>query len=138
MNLQIMQKVYPNISSHSVPIQDKPIIIFDGNCAFCRRCIRFIKKNDQRNVFEYTQREDATALLQLTNHQLLRNVNSVYLIVGNQFYAESEAVIRILKLLGRKWRILAALIALFPTSIRNRFYRMVARNRHQISCYISD
>jgi predicted DCC family thiol-disulfide oxidoreductase YuxK len=38
--------------------QARPVIIYDGDCAFCRRSIALIQRRDRDNHFEYLPRQE--------------------------------------------------------------------------------
>ncbi len=110
---------------------DKNIVLFDGICNLCNASVRFIIKRDRKNLFYFA------SLQGVAGQELLRNFdmetdqfNSFVLIEKNKIFTRSEAVLRVLKILGRGWKFLYAFIIL-PKFIRDGIYNLVSKNRYK-------
>lgn len=56
---------------------------------------------------------------------------SIVLVEADLLYDESDAVLLLAGILGRPWS-LARVLFVFPKPLRDRVYRLVARNRYRI------
>jgi len=100
------------------------ILYFDGECILCNRCIGYLLKRDSRKIFKIGYLKDAQKL------KLEPNIDSIVLSLDGQLYTYSEAILRSLILLGGIYSA-ARVLSIIPKSIRDFFYRMIARNRYQ-------
>jgi predicted DCC family thiol-disulfide oxidoreductase YuxK len=110
---------------------DKNIVLFDGVCNLCNASVRFIIKRDRKNLFYFASLQGAAG------QELLRNLNletdqfnSFVLIEKSKVFVRSEAVLRVLKILGGSWKFLYAFIIL-PKFIRDGIYNLIAKNRYK-------
>lgn len=107
------------------------VLLFDGVCNLCSGAVRFIIPRDPRRKFRFASLQSAAGERLLTEHGIDRRVlDSIILIEDGRWHAESDAVLRIARLLGGPWR-LAGVFRLIPRPLRNRLYRLVARNRYR-------
>jgi predicted DCC family thiol-disulfide oxidoreductase YuxK len=51
---------------------------------------------------------------------------------GDCGYIDTDAIIRVLRSLGARWRLLGNLLKLVPRAIRDLLYRWLARNRYEL------
>jgi len=113
--------------------KSKPLLIFDGSCAFCRSCIRFVKKYDIKLQFDFADNNQNTTKLILAQYFINpESLNSVVLIEYNKLHIQSDAIIKALLLLGGRWKILARIMMVFPNSFRNKVYNIIAANRNKL------
>ena len=107
-----------------------PVIVFDGICALCNGWVRFLLKRDHgRYRFASMQSKSGRALL--SAHGLDADDPSSFLLVEDgRAWTDTDAIRRVLSGLGGTWRI-AALMALVPRFLRDRLYRVIARNRYR-------
>lgn len=129
----------------TVPAFDdsRPIIVFDGYCAFCTGWARFVMQHDKRMHFRL-----------LTAQSPLGQALYAYFGFGSQDYEtnilvsdgvgwfKSEGTIRMAMELGIPWS-LAGVFRIVPVAIRDRVYELVARNRMRIAgrraqCFVPD
>lgn len=118
-----------------------PVLIFDGDCAFCTRCVEWMRKRMRRQpAIEPWQRADLEylGLSPAQCEEALQFVDR-----SGRVSSGERAVARVLIHAGRGWKFLGALI-LVPgiRHIAGLVYRWVARNRHRLpggtaSCGIS-
>ncbi len=106
------------------------LLIFDGDCAFCTRCVRFIERRIRRHPsIQSWQRSDLSEL-GLTQEQC---ETAVQFIEGGRLTSAHIAVAHIL-IYGKKgWAILGYLM-LLPgiKQIAGVAYRWVAKNRDRM------
>lgn len=107
-----------------------PILFFDGECGLCHGLVRWLLKRDTEGklAFAPLQGETARSMLPI---QRLRNPQSVVYLENGQVYAESDAALRAISSIGGAYGGAGQLLYL-PRSLRNFFYRLVARNRYRL------
>jgi predicted DCC family thiol-disulfide oxidoreductase YuxK len=111
----------------------KAIVLFDGDCAYCNRWVRWVMARDKeknRLSFEPLDQPNGTALLHA--HGLHGRIDTVVLLEDGQAWLKSDAVWRILAHLP-KYRWAALLLRAVPRPLRNAGYSLVARYRHRIA-----
>jgi predicted DCC family thiol-disulfide oxidoreductase YuxK len=113
-----------------------PVIIFDGECEFCRQCISWVEARSA-HYFESVpfQKADLSSM-GLTWAEC---VSSVQLVEENRTYSGSQAVSRILMKCGRPQSLLGTLLAVPGISwIAKPAYKWIAGNRDgRIVAFIS-
>jgi len=122
---------------------DRPIIIFDGNCVLCTGFARFILKYDKRGSFRLMAGQSPTGQA-LYRHLELDpgDFGTNILLDQGQAWFKSRGTIRMFQLLGFPWN-LAVVLRIVPTSLLDRLYDLVARNRfkwfgRRDQCLLSD
>jgi predicted DCC family thiol-disulfide oxidoreductase YuxK len=120
------------------PTTPKPIILYDGVCGLCNRLVQFVLKRDSRGRFHFAWLQGLFAAKVLARHGLSpSDLDTVYVVLdyeqpGERLAARSDAVIVILRELGRMWNALALAMRLVPRWFRNWGYNLVARYRYRI------
>ena len=103
------------------------IVFFDGLCPFCHFWVQFLLKRDHNKEFLFAPLQGETARELLPSE--LMSVNTIVLLEDRKkIYTKSNAILRIIKILGGSIKMLF-IFKLIPTSIRNFFYDIIARNR---------
>ena len=103
------------------------IVFFDGLCPFCHFWVQFLLKRDHNKEFLFAPLQGETARELLSSE--LMSVNTIVLLEDRKkIYTKSNAILRIIKILGGSIKMLF-IFKLIPTSIRNFFYDIMARNR---------
>jgi len=103
------------------------IVFFDGLCPFCHFWVQFLLKRDHNKEFLFAPLQGETARELLPSE--LMSVNTIVLLEDRKkIYTKSNAILRIIKILGGSIKMLF-IFKLIPTSIRNFFYDIMARNR---------
>ena len=116
-----------------MPNTSRPlIVVFDGQCLFCNAWVRFLLRHDRRGVFCFAAIQGRTgqALLQQAGLQL-EGLETLLLVDGREHRQNTDAVLRILRLLGWPWRV-AGLARWVPAALRDALYRWLARNRYRL------
>jgi predicted DCC family thiol-disulfide oxidoreductase YuxK len=123
---------------------DRPVIVFDGQCVLCSAFAQFILRKDHRARFRLlaAQSELGDALYR---HFGLDPVHyeTYVLLQDGKAYFRSEASLRILDGLGLPWSLLAASARLVPLALRDAVYNVIARNRlrwfgTRAQCYLPE
>jgi predicted DCC family thiol-disulfide oxidoreductase YuxK len=108
---------------------DRPIVVFDGECVLCSRFVQFILRHDRNGRFRLLAAQSPTGAALYRHFGLDQIQFGTYILLQDgRAYLRSEASIRILEGLGPPWR-LAVLARIFPRPLRDAFYDFVARNR---------
>ena len=97
------------------------ILYYDGVCVLCNKSIRFIINRDRKNQFKIGF---------LNSLKKQDKYDSVVLVHKGIKYQYSTAVIKSLILLGGIYK-LAALLFIFPKSLRDFVYKIIAKNRYK-------
>lgn len=111
--------------------KDKKIILFDGVCNYCNDKINFIIKNDKQDVFRFVALQSESGQKLINYLGIDNSIDSIVLYEpGYAYFIKSEAVFRIIKHLSSSVRLLL-FFTFIPTSIKNIFYDLIAKNRYQ-------
>lgn len=109
------------------------IVVFDGECAFCDRSVKWIIDHDRAGRFRFAARQSSVGQRLLAEHGLPpEGVESLILVDGDTVSTHSTAVLRIAKGLSFPWKIMA-LFLLVPRHVRDFFYSAVAKRRYKIA-----
>jgi predicted DCC family thiol-disulfide oxidoreductase YuxK len=110
--------------------KDKKIVLFDGVCNYCNDKINFIIKNDKQDVFRFVALQSETGQKIINYLGIDNSIDSIILYEpGYAYFIKSEAVFRIIKHLSSSVRLLL-FFNFIPTSIKNIFYDIIAKNRY--------
>lgn len=130
-----MTATYSYRNDPSVPDfpDERPLIVFDGECGFCSRDIDFVLRHDSKKIFRFTPAQSVlgTALMRHYGYRTDKYETSL-LIENGVAYPRSDGVLRVLHLLGGVAS-LAAPLRFFPRLFRDGAYDLVARNRMKIA-----
>ncbi len=110
--------------------KDKKIVLFDGVCNYCNDKINFIIKNDKHDIFRFVALQSETGQKIIKYLGIDTSIDSIILYEpGYAYFIKSEAVFRIIKHLSSSVRFLL-FFNFIPTSIKNIFYDLIAKNRY--------
>lgn len=111
--------------------KDKKIILFDGVCNLCESSVQFIIQHDKKDVFRFValQSELGKKIVQYIGIESV-NLDSILLYnPGVAYHYKSNAAIEIAKDLTGVYQF-ATIFRILPTSIRDKIYDYVAKNRY--------
>ena len=108
----------------------KRIILFDGDCNFCDASVQFIIKRDPYEYFQFASLQSDVGQQISNDFGIPKDIDSLVLIEKGRAYTKSGAALRIAKKLDGLWH-LAFLLIIIPSTIRDRVYDFVARNRYK-------
>lgn len=108
---------------------DKPLIIFDGECVFCSDFAHFILRRDKHNVFRLLTAQAPLGTALYAHYGLRSKEYETSILIENGFmWSKSEGTIRMLEHLRFPWS-LATLFRIFSLKLRDKLYDVVANNR---------
>jgi predicted DCC family thiol-disulfide oxidoreductase YuxK len=108
----------------------RPVLVFDGDCAFCTRCARALQRIGPDAEIIAWQSTDLVEL-GLTEEQAAAAVQWVS--PDGAVRAGHEAIAATLQSAGGIWKIVGRVILLPGVSwLAARCYRLVAANRHRL------
>jgi predicted DCC family thiol-disulfide oxidoreductase YuxK len=108
-------------------------VLYDSECALCNSQVRFIRKHDRRESFRFVALQSDEGMSILRDAGLPPDeLDTVVYAKEGKHLVRSSAVLGIAGDLGGAWRLLQAL-RIVPVSVRDLFYRLVARNRHRLA-----
>lgn len=106
------------------------IVLFDGECNFCNGSVQFIIKRDKLGYFKFASLQSSAGQTLLKNYSISTDVDSIIFIENNRTFIESAAVLQICKHLDGAWK-LCTIVKVVPLPIRNRVYKLIAKNRYK-------
>ncbi|HWW09348.1 MAG TPA: DUF393 domain-containing protein [Candidatus Acidoferrales bacterium] len=108
----------------------RPILVYDGDCAFCRRCVRVLERIGPDAEIVAWQSTDL-AELGITEEQATDAVQWVQ--IDGTVHSGHEAIAAMLNTAGRIWKIPGHMILLPRISwIAAKIYQLVADNRYRL------
>lgn len=106
----------------------KGVILFDGVCNLCNQSVQLIIKQDKKDYFRFAALDSDYGRMMVSKYQL--TTDSIVLIENEQAYTQSDAALRIARRLSGIYPLLYATM-IIPKFIRDRIYRLIARNRYR-------
>jgi predicted DCC family thiol-disulfide oxidoreductase YuxK len=112
-------------------MKEENIILFDGFCNLCSGVVKFIIKNDKKNVFKFAPLQSEKGQILLKKFDLsTQTFDSFVYIQNGKFYTKSTAALKVCQKLGSFWQFLY-IFMIVPNFIRNFAYTMIAKNRYK-------
>lgn len=109
------------------------VLVFDGVCVLCSHWVSFVLRHDRDRLYKFAAMQTATGRELLIRHGLDPNdPKSFLLLESGRGYMDTDAIIRVLRTFGGRWRALAMLLRLTPRFVRDPLYRFTARNRYKL------
>ena len=115
--------------------ENKHIIFFDGDCGVCNFWVQWILQRDKKNQFMFASLQSDFGQKFLGERNLdQKQFNTLYLWkFGSYYLIKSKAIIKVLDLMGGFYSIASLIGKIFPTSLSDRLYDVISRNRMKIS-----
>lgn len=115
-----------------------PILVYDGDCAFCSRAVRFVLRHDRRRrTVRFATRDGRAGRAVRERHDSLRDVESLVWVDwaagAERALIRSDAVLAVASYLGGVWTVLGSLGRMVPRPLRDGVYSVVARVRRRIA-----
>lgn len=108
------------------------VVFFDGVCNLCNFFVQTLIAFDKKNKLYFSSLQSNFAQNQLpAEHKQNITPESIVFLHNGKFYAQSDAVLKILNELGGAWKLFLILYAV-PRPIRDFFYKTVAKHRYAL------
>lgn len=108
-------------------IQNKGLVLFDGECGFCQSSVRFILQHDSEAFFLFAPLQ--SEWLSETLPEEYKNLSTLLLIENAKLYDRSTAALKIARRLNSPAKFLSP-FRLLPRGLRDWGYDRIADNRH--------
>ena len=106
------------------------VVVFDGLCHVCSGGVRFVLRHPVDPPFEMVPMQSDRGRRLLAAHGIEPEDPTTFLVLdGGRAMTESDGCIHVATQLGGAWR-LAAVVRIVPKPLRDRLYRVLARNRY--------
>lgn len=107
------------------------IIFFDGYCILCNKFVNLFLHIDNLNRFYFTPitSDYSQKILSKLESPDTKNVDTIIYLKNNYLFFKSDAIIEITRELGGIYKAIT-LLYIFPRSIRDWCYDLIARNRY--------
>ncbi|QSX78530.1 thiol-disulfide oxidoreductase DCC family protein [Agrilutibacter solisilvae] len=107
------------------------VIVFDGVCVLCNGWVHFLLRHDRRARYRFAAMQSGSGRALLDAHGLDPDAPaSLLLLEHGRAWTDTDAIVRVIGGLGGAWRC-ARLLSVLPRPLRNRLYRVLARNRYR-------
>lgn len=126
-----------------MPSPEHPIILFDAQCVLCSANAQFVLRRDRARRFRLASMQGEVGEALFRAHGIdPADPDTILVVEGARVRRDSDAVLAIWTGLGWPWRA-AGLLRFVPRPLRDRVYRLVARNRYRLfgrreTCWIPD
>jgi len=111
------------------------VLIFDGDCRFCGRCVALLDRWDRHGRLRFVPFQDEAALALLPPIPRERLEQAMHLVAPDaRVWPGAEAVPPMLKLLPGGWPVSWLFKVPGVPWLAGVVYRLVARNRHRLGC----
>lgn len=123
--------------------ENRNIVFFDATCLLCNRSVQFLLQHDQHNrLYFATLQSDVAKRLLLQAPPKILEQDSIIFFYNQQFYAKSDAILKIAKILGGKF-LISQILYIIPKPLRDYIYTLIAKNRYRWfgkteTCIIAD
>ncbi|MBX5152600.1 DUF393 domain-containing protein [Rhizobium lentis] len=112
---------------------DRPLIVFDGECVFCSGWVKFVLKHDRQRRYRFLAAQTPLGEALYRHYGLdTRDYETNMLIEGGRAFFKSDGTIRMVASLGFPYS-LAKLFRLLPRRAADALYEFIARNRLKIT-----
>jgi len=128
-----MDKPLTEMPPHAArPDTTHPVVLFDGVCNLCNRCVRFIARRDPRARFRFAALQSEVGRQMLAAHgRAPGRLDTMVLVDDGRVFTRSDAALRIARDLRGPWKLLAAAAAVIPRPLRDWLYDQLAARRYR-------
>ena len=107
------------------------VIVFDGTCVLCNGWVDFLLRHDRAGRYRFAAMQGTNGRALLSAHGLDPDDPTSFLLIDEAgAHRDTDAIRRVITGLGGPWRVAHAIGAL-PRGLRDRLYRLLARNRYR-------
>ena len=118
------------IRSRKAP--ERATLFYDGSCALCHGLVRLVLAEDTAGRITFSPLHSDYFEAELTPLERANLPDSIVLMSEDGLLLEADATIRILKMLGGLWLLLALLMSVFPARMRLMGYHFVGDRRYRL------
>ena len=118
------------VRDRKLPLQ--ATLFYDGTCALCHGLIRLALAEDTAGRITFSPLHSDHFKAELTPLERTDLPDSIVLMSEDGLLLEADATIRILKMLGGLWLLLALLMSVFPARMRLMGYHFVGDRRYRL------
>ena len=111
---------------------ERATLFYDGTCALCHRLARFVLAEDKYERITFSPLQSEFFRSAFTAEERAGLPDSIVLKSDVGLLLEGDAAIRILKMLGGMWLVLAVFLGAFPRRWRNAVYRFIGKRRYRL------
>jgi predicted DCC family thiol-disulfide oxidoreductase YuxK len=108
---------------------EAPVVVFDGDCEFCKGAVAFIRRHDRKGRFRYVAFGSPEAARLLADNGSA--CDTLHFFDGAGHHQRSTAVLRIAMGLGLPWSLFRILM-IVPPRLRDTAYDFIARRRRAL------
>ena len=122
---------------------DRPLFVFDGDCALCAHSAQFVLRHDRRKTFRFAALQTPLGRALFLHFGLDPDQPQTNMLLAEgKAWAKSDAVLELVRRLGPPWSLAYAAKAL-PKFWRDAIYDLIARNRIRLFgardiCYVAE
>ena len=110
---------------------NQPVLIWDGDCAFCSRCVKFVERRIKPRAIIISYQKASLDELGLTDEQCSSALQWVD--IDGRVCSGSRAVAALLRSSSGAWHVLGVLIDIpIIRLIAEGGYQLIARNRKHL------
>lgn len=116
---------------------DRPTLIYDGECGFCRRAVAWYQAHDTDRRLTYLARQSPERSARFPQLDAPQYAGSMQLVMpdGSIRSGERAAATALSSLAARRWRWVGALLGIWGVRHGARIgYKWIAKNRYRFSC----
>ncbi|NEJ74849.1 DUF393 domain-containing protein [Rhizobium phaseoli] len=132
---QQMPAAYSYRDDADVPAfaDDRPLIVFDGECVFCSGWVKFALKHDKQRRYRFLAAQTPLGAALYRHYGLdARDYETNIFIEDGRAFFKSDGSIRMVAGLGFPYSVIR-LFRLLPRRMADRLYEFIARNRLKIA-----
>lgn len=109
-----------------------PVVLFDGECAFCDGAVHWIVDRDADGRFRFASLQSHVGRSLAETHGIdVDETDSLVLIADDRGHLHSSAALGVAKRLPWPWRLLFVLWVI-PAPLRDLGYKLFARHRYRL------
>lgn len=116
-----------------------PVLLFDGTCGLCNRCVRLLLRSDRHERMHFAPLQSAPAQDYLRSHGLPTDDFDSLIFVPDwsqrerrDFLSRTNGVVAALRVCGGVAGACGAMLKVIPSSWRDAGYKLIARWRYRI------
>ncbi|PWU13512.1 MAG: hypothetical protein C5B45_05895 [Chlamydiae bacterium] len=118
---------------HQDLFEKSPRVFYDGSCGLCHFFVRFTLLRMQTPfLFSPIEGKTFCNLMKAKNIETIPDSIVVYDKEQDKIYVKTEAILYILRSLGKGWKALSYLIYCIPPCVTNACYDFIAKIRRKI------